>query len=396
MSKLPFFPFLMIPLTAAACSDDPASITISTMRAPEAIAFRDGLDGAWQVPTPTSTGEYEIVVNGPYMVSVVCSVRYVFPTTLQIARTPDDPRELDLECAEIPEDTADVTANVVQPGTIGLGDSYVFSDTPDWDLTMSSPAGTFDLIGVSEDRIMLRRDLAVTSGAVDLGTIDIDTEGVPLVPTALTVSNAATGEMIEAVVLVSTPRNASGYVHQGSPASAKIAPTSFLSADVRQTVKVVGWQDDGSRSVRRDFRAGDATAFTLPEPLGKTQCETTSGEFVATWSTLPEHDKLIVWVYGEQADGKTHDHELELSKSFMGAAGKTSATLDIGFPGYLPAWQIDFGREYLCQVQVVRERDGEQATSSSRLMRSEPPQQVQGRQPRSLPRTATGKLRLAR
>lgn len=399
MTKLPFCPFLMIPLVAAACNDGPATITISTVREPAAIAFRDGLAGTWQVPAPIATGSYEIEVNGPYMVSVVCSALDGFLiNTRQIARTPDDSRELDLECLDYPMSTVDITGTVVQPGVINFADLYAGSETPSWDLIMSSPTGTFDLIGVSANRILLRRDLEVTSGGLNLSTIDIDANGVPLVPAALTVPNAATGEGFYAVVTLSTPGSKRASVHDGSLASTKIAPTSLLSADVRQTAEVFAWQDDSSRSVRRDFRADDPTAFTLPEPLGALQFETTGGNFIATWSTLPEHDKLVVTVNGEDTSrNNARGHELELSKSFMDAAGGTSATLDTDFPGYQPAWRIDFGGEYLRQVQAVRERDGERASSEhAKLMNREPPMPGQLARPRALPQAALAKLRLAR
>ncbi len=365
MSKLPLFSLLTIPLTTAACGDDPTPITISTEREPMAIAIRDGLDGEWQVPTPTATGSYKLDVTGPYIVSVVCSAGDGFLiTTRQIARTPEDGRELDLSCTEIPKITADVTAKVVQPGSISLGDVHASSNTASWDLEIGSEAGTFDLIGASADRVLLRRNVAV-SGMVDLGTIDIDQQGVALVPAALTVSNAATGETLEAQVTISTPTTETGHVYLGAPAGAKVAPVELLTGDVRQSVTMIGWADDGNRIVRRDFRAGDPAAFTLPAPLAPVQFDTAGGELVATWSTLPEHDKIIVSVAGSLADGKAREHEIELSQHFVAETGATRATLDTDLPGYLPAWKLDFAREYLRQVQVVRERTGEHASSNS-------------------------------
>ncbi len=390
MQKLSIFSLLTIPLAAAACDDDPTPITISTVREPMAIAIRDGLDGAWQVPTATATGSYKLDVTGPYMVSVVCSAGDGFLVrTRQIARTPEDGRELDLECAEIPKITADVKGKVVQPGAITLGGGTAFSDTPDWDLQIGSEAGTFDLIGVSEDRIMVRRDVAI-SGTVDLGAIDIDQQGMALAPVALTVSNGASGEEIEAQVAISTPTTESALVHLGSPASAKIAPDGILSAEVRQSVTIVGWQEDASRMIRRDFRADNATAFALPEPLAPISFDTAGGKLVATWTRLPEHDKVIVSVAGELADGKAREHELELSQHFIAATGATSATLDTELPGYLPAWRPDLSREYLRQVQVVRERTGELASSNTAtLVNAEQPLQAQ-------PRPALLTRRLAR
>ncbi|HWO23410.1 MAG TPA: hypothetical protein VNO30_31935 [Kofleriaceae bacterium] len=391
MQRLPFFSYVLITLTAAACTDDSASITISTAREPAAIAFRDGPDGAWQVPTAKAAGSYEIAVHGPYIVSVVCETGDgATVATRQIARTPDDSRELDLACEELPQVSAQVKGEVVQPGAISVGGLFASSDTPDWELDMGLPAGTFDLIGVSDSRIMLRRDLAV-SGTVDLQTIDIDAQGAELVPTALTAANAATGETIRALVMVTTPKNELGLVHLGAPASAKVAPAAFVTGDVRQTVTMMGQKDNESRVVRRDFRAGDATSFTLPEPIGPVEFAAQEGQLVATWSTLPEHDKLVVAVTGELADGKARSHELALSQRYLAETGATRATLATDLPGYEAAWKLDLTREHLREAQAVRERDGEQATSGTSKLVSAQPLQAQRARPPALDR-----LRLAR
>ncbi len=366
MPKLTYLSLCALPL-AAACDDDPitpAEITISTVRAPEAIAFRDGLDGEWRTPAPTATGSYKLDVSGPYVVSVVCKAGGDFlVTTRQIARTPEDGRELDLPCEELPEANATVTGTMVQPGYLGLAGALGFSATPDWDFSFAIPAGTFDLIGVSDQKIALRRDLAV-SGTMDLGTIDLDQEGAALVPVALTAPNAATAEMLEAQVSLTTPRTDEGHVHVGAPATAKVAPAELLTAGVRQSVAMVAWSDDANRMVRRDFKAGDATAFTLPEPLGAIQFDTATGALVATWSTLPEHDRILMAVHGSAADDKARGHELEVSQRFVAATGATSLKLDTDVPGFQADWRPDFSREYLRELSVVRERNGEHASSN--------------------------------
>jgi hypothetical protein len=397
MPKLPLLSLCTLPL-AAACGDapiTPTSITVSTVRAPEAIAFRDGLDGEWQTPTPTTTGTYKIDVHGPYVVSVVCKAGGDFlVTTQQIARTPEDERNLDMECAELPLLNSSVTGKMVQPGSIGLGGALDSSDTANWSFNFATTDGTFDLIAFSDARIAIRRDVAVT-GTADVGTLDVDQQGVPLVPVALTVSNAAGAETTEAQVLIETPSTDSAYVHIGAPASAKIAPDELLSATTKQSVTMVAWGDHSARSVRRDFGAGDPTAFTLPAALEGVQFETSSGKLVATWSALPEHDKIRVAVYGSSADNNACDHELEVSQRFAAATGATSASLDTDIPGYLPAWRPDLGREYLREMLVERERTGERSSSDVFRLMNEQPEQRAART-RDLPRASLEKLRRAR
>lgn len=380
MHKLPIFSpaslcslisrgsLILIPVTAAACSDDVSTISISTARAPEAIAYRDGLDGAWRTPTPSATGEYALDVAGPYMVTVVCSVSGgALVTTRQIARTPEDGRALALECAEPPAATSEVKATVAQAGAVAIGAARAASEVPGWALDVHVPAGTFDLIGVSADKITLRRDVAV-SGTVDLGPLDLDAAGAALAPAALSAANAAAGEEVHAEVAVITPRTSAGVVYAGDPAGARVAPTSILTGDARQSVTLTAAKDDATRGatrlVRRDFRAGDAAAFTLPEPLGAVTLAAAGGKLAATWTALPANDRVILSLTGSQAAGQAREHTLELSQSFLAATGATGAALEADLPGYQAAWRLDLTREHRSSLSAVRDRDGEHAEST--------------------------------
>lgn len=359
---------LLLPVTAAACGDEMSTISISTAVAPEAIAYRDGLDGAWRTPTPSATGAYEVDVAGPYMVTVVCSAGGgALVTTRQIARTPEDGRALTLECAEPPAATSEVKATVAQAGAVAIGAARVASETPGWALDVQLPAGTFDLIGVTADKITLRRDVAV-SGTVDLGSLDLEAAGAELAPAALSAANAAAGEEVLAQVAVTTPRTSAGLVYAGDPAGALIAPTSILTADARQSVTLSAAKDDATRTatrlVRRDFHAGDAAAFTLPEPLGAAQLDAASGKLAATWTALPAHDRVLLSLIGSQADGKAREHTLELSQSFLAATGATGAALEADLPGYQAAWRLDLTREHRRSLTAVRDHDGEHDESA--------------------------------
>jgi hypothetical protein len=374
MHKLPIFSLILIPLVAAACADDAddsMSVTISTTRAPEAIAYRDGIDGEWHALTATGTGSYKVDVSGPYMVSVVCSAASGSTiSTRQIARTPDDGAEIDLACAEPKPLAAEIKATMVQPGTVAVGAASASSDQPNWAIDLDVPAGTADLLGVTADRILIKRDLAV-SGTLDLGTLDAAQTGVALVPAALSASNAATGETVEAEIRVSTPRTALAW--SGAPADSKIAPPTFLTGDLRQSVAMTASKGDATRMVRREFRAGEPTALALPEALGAVQLEAAGGKLAATWSALPEHDKVVLSVTGSQAAGNIREHAIELSRSFLAATGATSATVDTDLPGYQAAWKLDLTREHQRELQVVRERDGVHAESAiTKLVPAQP------------------------
>lgn len=385
----------------AACDDAreaPIFVKVSTVRAPEAIAFRDALDGEWQTPAPTSPGSYEFEVRGPYVVSVVCNAGNGFIiSTRQLARTPEDSRELDMACEELPLSDATITGKMQQAGSVAVSDARDFSDLPNWSFNFGVPAGTYDLIAFSDERLSIRPGLAVTD-TLDVGTINI-TQGAALVPAALSVTNNAAGELLEAQVLVSTPRTSAGYIHLGPPATARVAPTELLTGDVRQSVTLAGYLGDSIRSARRDFRAGDPTSFTLPEPLAGLAFDTASGDLAATWTELPEHDEVSVSVSGTNPDDKAREHTLELSARFLAATAATGAAFDTAFPGYQPDWRPSYTREYSREVVAVRDADGERRTSTAwTLVNPEPPGQAQrtGQRPRSLPGTSPARRALAR
>lgn len=389
-----------IPLVAACdeAREAPISIKVSTVRAPEAIAFRDAFDDEWQTPAPTATGSYEFEVRCPYVVSVVCNADNGFIiSTRQIARTPEDGRELDMPCEELPLSDATITGKMQQAGSVAVSGARDFSDLPNWSFSFGVPAGTYDLIAFSDERLSIRAGLVVTD-TLDVGTIDI-AQGAALVPAALSVTNAAAGELLEAQVLVSTPRTSAGYIHLGTPATARIAPAELLTGDVRQSVTLAAYRGDNIRSTRRDFRAGDPTSFTLPEPLEGLTFDTAGGDLAATWTALPEHDEVRVSVSGTIADDKVREHALELSARFLAATAATGAAFDTDFPGYQPDWRPSYTREYSREVLAVRDEDGERRTSTAwTLVNPKPPGQAQRTQPqlRSLPGTSPARRALAR
>ena len=366
MSKRTLFWLCTFPLSIAACDEprrDPALITVSTGLVPASIAFRDGVDGEWQVPLRTARGTYALEVNGPYLVSVVCDPGDGSIVTRQTARTPDDSRYLELACTEAPSRGATLTGKMARPGTIRIDQARASSGAPDWTFTLVTSPGTFDLLAVSDRRVSLRRDVAIY-GTVDHGAIDLHREGSLLEPVTLTASsNVSALEEVGATVQLATPHLRHGHVYEGAPEGARVAPSELLIAGVQQLVTVHASDGHHTRAVRRDFRAGDPTLFTLPDPLEAVQLDATRGGPVATWSTLPEHDELRLLVRGT-ASGGDRRHELALSPRFVAATGATSAALDTELPGYLPAWRPDDSRACSAELRVQRERGGELHTWS--------------------------------
>jgi hypothetical protein len=368
MSKFALLWLCTCLLSMAACDEpeprrDPARITVSTGLALESIAFRDGFDGEWQVPLRTSSDSYALEVHGPYVVSVVCAPGDGSIVTRQIARTPDDSRYLEMECTEATSRSATLTGKMAWPGTIGIDQAWASSGVSGWTFTLPTSPGTFDLLAFSDRLVSLRRNVAVY-GTVDHGTIDLEQEGFLLEPVTLTASkNVSVIEQVGATVRLATPHLRHGHVYEGDPAGARVAPSQLLTAGVQQLVTVYASDGSNARAVRRDFRAGDPTLFTLPEPLEAVQLDGASGGPVATWRTLPEYDELRVLVHGTVSSGGRR-HELVLSQRFVAATGATSAAPDTELPGYLPAWRPDYSRVHSADLLVQRERDGELHTWS--------------------------------
>jgi hypothetical protein len=346
----------------AACTDDPpgppATITVSTARTPELIAFRDGTGADWQVPAATTPGTYEFVVHGPYVVTVVCDGGARIGTE-QLALTPDDERELDMPCGQWGPGPLAVTGTMVQPGAVALGTRSTMSSTPSWQVKLTTTSGPHDLIATSSDRIAIRRDQVFAADVTNLA-IDLAQEGAALVPVAFTAPNTTATEELYTLVELETATTSSGRVYFGAAPAARVAPTAILREADRQATSLSAAErgSDSHRFTKRSYRVGDPTAFTLPEPLAG-QLQSAAGKVVATWSALPAHDRLVLSAFGATVNDPARYHELEISQRFLAATGDTRAALETDLPGYLPAWRVDLGKQHLLSVAAYHSEAGE-------------------------------------
>lgn len=374
---------LLLPLSisvGAACDDGPSGppvgITVSTVRTPELIAFRDGPDADWQAPAATVPGTYVFDVHGPYVVTVVCDDG-VRVGTRQIARTPDDEHELDMPCGQPLSNPITVSGTMVQPGAVALGRQDVTSDAPGWPIRLTTTPAPHDLIATSQDRIAIRRDQVFAADVTDLA-IDLTQEGAALEPVAFTAPDASTAEEVFALVDMGTTSTPFARVYFGTAAGAKVAPAAIQRETDRQDATLFAVQGDSSRSTMRRYRASDPTAFALPEPLAA-QLQSAGGEVVATWSALPAHDRLVLSAFGSSPGNPTRYHELELSARFLAATGDTRAALESELPGYLPAWRIDLAKEHLIAVTAYRREAEEHRTSGLSRIQNGPAAQTAAR-----------------
>src|SRR5262249_19755653 len=159
-------------------------------KAPALVAFRDGIDGAWQTATMKTPTSFEAVIHGPYLVSVACEAADEV-ATWQVGRTPDDEHTLNVRCDFAAPRTHARTGHMAPAGCVQLGEAFAPSATADWDFNMAVPNGTYDLLARTDDRIVLRRAIAITGDLAVTPAIDATAEGAALADVAFTVTNAA-------------------------------------------------------------------------------------------------------------------------------------------------------------------------------------------------------------
>jgi hypothetical protein len=357
------------------------SITVQTDTPPALLALRDGPDADWQAVT-IAGGTYTLEAHGPYTVALVCE----FPDGLmdieQWQRTADDERTIASSCASSAVDGS-ITGHMVQAGQIALGFGGSRSDTPDWDFDVAVANGPQQLVAFTSDRIV-RRDVMV-NGATPTDALDVTTNGMALVPTALRAPNARPDETLSSSVALLTPGNTFARIYSGDPTGATLIPDGALTTGDHQRVRVSAFDAaSASRAVFRGaYHQGDATDFTLPDPLGPVEFTVADNTLTTTWSTLPAHDELTADLDAFSADGATFwFYFVNTTASYIDATGATSVTFDRDIPGYQPRWEVDLAQEHTRDVFAVTRTDTDSLSSSVGETVNSPPARRRGVRPR--------------
>ncbi|MGN6111368.1 MAG: hypothetical protein ACTHU0_40100 [Kofleriaceae bacterium] len=371
MTRAPALAASLLSLAAVACDGDaPSSIQVSTGTEPALIALRDGLDAPWQRLTARSPGRYEREVHGPYQLVVVCDAGDGASTTYQVARTPEDPRTIELSCAR-PSSAHPVTGTMIQPGVVRLGArDYDQSLSSPWSFELFTEPGTFDLVAISDDRAVLRRDLVV-QGPVEVSpAIDVEAEGVQLVAAPLVVPNADdAAESVTAHISLSTRGTPFVAVFTGDPSGGRALPAGALAAGDQQLAKLTARSGPSERSLQRPLDGDDT--FVLPAPLGAVRFSGEAGQLAAQWTTTPPYDELQLWANGESANGASRAfHTLQLTARFVEATGESRARLDSEILGFEPRWRVDLSRPH--ERQLAAMTVGETRAVSSYAERFQP------------------------
>jgi len=339
-------------LLAACGAQPPTTITIKAGPTTAFVAFRDPSDTAWQPATKISLTSYQLQVAGPYLVAVACNHDGRIEVS-QIGRTLDD---LPLGPVCPPSSGSyKVTGHMAQSGTMVFGPHLDISSVPAWTFQFDVDRGAYDLLALTGDRIAVQRQVAVTGDLVISPTVDVDSQGTALTGVALSAANAAAGETLQAKVELATADSAPAEVYVGPSATAKVAPEAVLIATDRQTVSLQALRttpaDTIGRSVRRPFRVGGDTVYTLPPPLSGEQWTVENNQLVVSWTSRPDADDLIATASGSGSGTLLASSSLDLSAAFLAATQITRATLATDIPGYEPGWQVDRTRMYTRELE---------------------------------------------
>lgn len=338
---------------------DTLVVTVTDGVPPDLIAFRDDRSTEWVSVPVAGLTTIPVTTHGAYQIAVACDFRKQDPSqgveVIVFGRTAQDDAFI-RGCPRLGPAPFEVTGGMVQGGQVALDGSAQTSALANWAFDLPVYSGTFDLVLLPWDSsslpsgIAFHRDLAIT-GNRDLGTIDLSQETIqPLIPVSYTVPDVQSGESLRfdlsiiagnTQTLVSTVRSTSSVV------ATSLVPDSAL----QQTDSQYAWLYDSVfdaaasltyfRDLSRYVRVGDSTSWALPDPLGPVTLDETADGLTATWSKLPDADEITLF---RESDGGSvfRLHEAVLSRSFLAAAGGTSATVDVhAIPGFQSDWQLD-------------------------------------------------------
>lgn len=356
----------------AGCSDGtvpPRIITITIRPLASEIsvpllAFRDGIDAAWQTLTPTGGGRYEIMVHGPFTVEAVFTDGHSV-STREVSRTLEDAPAVDLSSL-VPMSRADpqsvLRGTMWQTGSVYLGDSfgYNFDGKPAFEIGIAD--GTYDLVAKLEQptpRVVIRRGVTVAGPTTLSPAIDAIREGIALVSVPVTVTNLASDEAPSVNNTLVTASTTAWLNYDPQVLVAQLAPDSVLRPGDAQYIQVWGGRVRSTRNISRRVVAGGSTAFTLPVPPA-VQVAAVAGRLVATWDTLAPYDHLTLHA-AQSSDGQGSGFiilQREVSVSYLAASGDTSASFDADLPGYDPTWGFDVTMPWQVLVNA-RRSDGE-------------------------------------
>ena len=215
------------------------------------------------------------------------------------------------------------------------------STTANWQFSLDVVPGMHDLFAYNDARVVLRRDLAVTT-ASSQPTIDL-AAGSALTSVPFTVTGAGTDTVGSEYELLT----GNDYAFwTGTASSVKTVPASLVTTNDFAFLVITA---SGSSTFRYADETYDSTAGTTFDLLPKlTGIQLT--DHSATWSSIPQGSASL-HIYSNTA--VTSNANVNATESWLGT--KTSLDLDLAIPGYDPAWKPDlsaYNRSFQVAVDV--------------------------------------------
>ncbi len=368
-------------LLASGCGDsitvdapDETPLTLTLKHPPLLVAYREAAEVEWKPAERVDPTTFQFFARGPYWLTVVCRQSEYHLWVQQIAQTPDD-RGSPAWC-EHDKGPNRLTGRSIQAADIFVGNRHDYSwETEPFEFWL--PSGTYDVIAEEGGRMAIRRGIEVEGDTIINNPIDLMTEGALLLPTVFTVANPLPSERYAIFI---TLRSEYGYFWDTSSELDKVlvVPNSVLQPADVQSVTVFG----RGRRVRRKYREGDSTTFTLPDRLDPVTFTQTGNTVTATWSTLPEHDLLRYGASGISIDPSLFViYEATITRSFEASVGITAVAPDTGIPGYQPEWHLDLTKEYFQDLEVERQVGDDTLIAADGVSVNVPPMETAGRLP---------------
>lgn len=368
---------------------------------PDLAVYREVSETEWKplpMVTPTS---FELSPKGPYIITAVCDE--IWPGSMsrdasisQIARTLDDPREIDIYCNRIgPHHVttgfAPKTGVTLYRAWVSLG--WYVNSLPGFNFQFWVEDGTYDFLAIANEKVYARRGIAISSD-MELPPFDLNLEGTHAPRHNITVLNVAPTDTRMVASTDWFTRDGYLFLHSANTLSTPftVAPASMLMPDDVQVLSAATLSGQSWREIRRSYREGDSRELTLPDYVDSFMWSHDSGVPVATWTELPQHDRITALIWGVSATGPlTYSYQhLNVSRSFEKVMGVSSLALDTDIPGYKPQWRIDLSKHNIQQAAIERDDGNDTARSGMDFSFNEPPMMPVGApDPRDIDRRST-------
>lgn len=345
-------PLLALVFALAACGDDVIGevITIHLVgQAPSSIWVRNGTNGTWNIPVALTSGDgdyqFQSIAEG-FSISTICAdttAVAIVEDSYVVGDGTDVSVDGCLDGGSNGQEVVHVHGTMVQPGRMSFS-SQRQSATGPWVFDADVFTGTYDLLAVTKDRILIRRDVEVLTDA-ELPLTDVDAEGVPLAPCAVTVNGLDvedTAQLFSQLVATKSDitLDSSTLSHPGT-ADLKCVPLDVMvDADYQLA--------HGNISTVAYSR--DAVSI-LPAPINflglptDVQFDVGHGPSVV-WGTLPSESQDVELQVARTLDGVPIRITVRATAGRLSLDGEVSLRLDSDIPGLRAAW-LPNGDEHL-------------------------------------------------